>query len=106
MLQDLSVASIRLVDPNRLYLWDWIPSHGRVGGLITGINLDRFDVGGHHQGDFILQLDLWDKLLEVKWNLLNVYGAPHDDKKEFLRELAMFCSKSGAPYIVGEILIL
>jgi hypothetical protein len=79
MLQDLSNASIRLVDPNRLYLWDWAPSKGRAGGLISGINLDRFDTGGRHHGGYILQLDIWGKLLEVKWNLLNVYGAPHDD---------------------------
>jgi hypothetical protein len=50
MLHDLSVASIRSIYPNRSYLWDWVPSHGRAGGIITSINLDRFDAGGRHQG--------------------------------------------------------
>jgi hypothetical protein len=83
-------------------LWDWVPSIGRAGGLIFGINLDRFDVGSRSQGDFILQHNLWDKMLEVKWNLLNVYGAPHEEQQEeFLREFAMFCSICDVPYIAG-----
>jgi hypothetical protein len=103
MLQDLFDACIRSVYPNRLYLWGWVPSQGRAGGLIAGINLDRFDAGERHQWEFILQIDLWDKLLEVKLNLLNVHGAPHDGQKEdFLRELDMFCSRSGTPYIAGR----
>jgi hypothetical protein len=44
-LQDLSDACIKSVDPNRVFLWDWVPSKGRVGGLISGINLVRFEVG-------------------------------------------------------------
>jgi hypothetical protein len=83
-------------------LWDWVPLVGRAGGLITGISMDRFDVGNRTQGDFILQHNLWDTMLKVKWNILNVYGAPHEEQKEeFLRELAMFCSRCDVPYIVG-----
>jgi hypothetical protein len=45
---------------------------------------------------------LWDKKLEVKWNILNVYGAAQTKHKEaFLTELASFCSKIKEPYIVG-----
>jgi hypothetical protein len=51
-----------------MYLWDWVPLNGRAGGLISGIKLDRFNVGSRSQGDFILQHNLWDKMLEVKWN--------------------------------------
>jgi hypothetical protein len=68
ILQDLSDACIRSVDPSRMYLWDWVPLNGRAGGLISGIKLDRFNVGSRSQGDFILQHNLWDKMLEVKWN--------------------------------------
>jgi hypothetical protein len=47
---------------------------------------------GENSGKFILKHNLWDKLMEEKWNLLNVYGSPHDDQKEeFMR--AMFCAK-------------
>jgi exonuclease III len=45
---------------------------------------------------------LWDKNLEKKWNLLNIYVSPHDDCKEsFLSELSSFCSKNKDPFIVG-----
>ena len=45
---------------------------------------------------------MWDKTKKIKWNFLNVYGAPHEeDKPEFLTELAMMCSKNSDPYIIG-----
>jgi hypothetical protein len=56
MLQDLFYACIRSVYPNRLYLWGWVPSQGRASGLIAGINLDRFDAGGRHQGSLFCKL--------------------------------------------------
>lgn len=49
----------------------------------------------------MLQLNLWDKKLKIKWNLITVYGAAHDDMKDaFLTELAQFCSKNKEPYIL------
>jgi hypothetical protein len=37
----------------------------------------------------VLQHNLWDKQLGTKWNILNVYGAAHDELKgKFLAELA------------------
>jgi hypothetical protein len=57
--------------------------------VVTGLKVERFDVGSRRQGDFILQHNLWDKKLEVKWNIMIVYGAAHDEhKKAFLTELA------------------
>jgi hypothetical protein len=50
MLQDLSDECIRNVDPNKIYLWDWIPSKGRARGIISGFNLDRFDMGAGIKG--------------------------------------------------------
>ncbi|WVZ79382.1 hypothetical protein U9M48_026963, partial [Paspalum notatum var. saurae] len=41
----------------------------------------------------MLQMDLWDKQLKIKWNLIVVYGPAHEEgKKEFLAELSSFCS--------------
>jgi hypothetical protein len=101
IMKDFAESTLRMVD-YRLYLWDWIPANGRSGGVLTGINSDKYDVGIRKQGDFILQHTLWDKQLAVEWALLNVYGAPHDERREaFLAELASFCSKTPDPYIVG-----
>jgi hypothetical protein len=65
-----------------------------------------FDVGFRTQGEFILMHVVWDKKLEKKWCILNVYGAAHEEKKQdFLRELASFYAKCKDLYIVGVILI-
>jgi hypothetical protein len=67
-----------------------------------GLKLDRFDIVSRSQGEYILQHDLWDKKLNTKWNILNVYGtANEDDRETFLSELASFCAKNKVPYIAG-----
>jgi hypothetical protein len=96
MLQDLFDECIRKVDPNKIYLWDWIPSKGKAGGIISGFNVDRFDVGARDQEEYILKHYLWDKRLERKWNLLNIYVSPHDEFKEYF--LSEFEKRSG-PYL-------
>jgi hypothetical protein len=74
IVNDFTEQMFKKVDPNRLYLWDWMPTVGKSGGLLSGLKLDRFDVGSRVQGDFTLQHTLWDKNLEQKWNIVNVYG--------------------------------
>ena len=76
MAESIDDNTLRNFDPNGLYLWKWIPSRGKSGGILSGINTDLMDVGGFCEGNYILQLDLWDKQLKQKWNFLNVYGQP------------------------------
>jgi exonuclease III len=102
MVQNFSNGCFRQIDPNKCFLWDWSPSKGKSGGLLSGFRLDRFDVGSRIQGDFILQHNMWDKKINRKWNILNIYGAAHDEYKDsFLAELASYCSKNKEPYLVG-----
>jgi hypothetical protein len=50
----------------------------------------------------MLQVNLWDKINKVKWNMLVVYGAAQDEFKiEFLSELSAFCSRSNEPLLIG-----
>jgi hypothetical protein len=54
------------------------------------------------QGVFILQQHLWDKNLEFKWTLMNVYGAAQDENKErFLAELTSMCANNKEPLLIG-----
>lgn len=102
MQQNIEDDIIRLIDPFHDYLWKWIPSNGRSGGILVGIRLELAEVGSFTEGEFMLQLNLWDKKMKIKWNLITVYGATQDDRKEaFLDELALFYSKSKEPFIVG-----
>jgi hypothetical protein len=44
IVNDFTEQMFKKVDPNRLYLWDWMPIVGKSGGLLSGLKLDRFDV--------------------------------------------------------------
>jgi hypothetical protein len=111
MARDFFDSMLRMVDPNRVYLWDWSPTKGKSGGILTGLKLDSFDVGVRSQEDFILMHKVRDKRLDVKWCIMNVYvkwcivnvyGAAQEEHREyFLRELASFCSRCRELYIVG-----
>jgi hypothetical protein len=101
MQVELNDQILRKFDINQAYLWKWIPSKGRSRGIAVGINVIFMDVGSFYDGEYMLQMNLWDKEKRGKWNLINVYGAAQDEKKEdFLSELALFCSKNKEPYLL------
>jgi exonuclease III len=84
------------------YLWLNNPAKGRSGGILVGVKKELYYVGAFSQGDFMLQLNLWDKFNKLKWNLLIVYGVAHEEQKmNFLSELSAFCSKNQEPILVG-----
>jgi hypothetical protein len=88
MVQNFTDGCFRQIDPDKCFLWDWSPSKGKSDGLMSGFILDRFDVGSRSQGDFILQHNLLGKKIDRKWNILNIYGATHDeDGYSFLAEM-------------------
>lgn len=100
--KDYLPSFFRLLDPRGDFFWKLIPSLGRASGILCGVRNDKFDVSSFKLGDFIVQLDLWDKSKKCKWSLLSVYGAAHEDLRgAFLAELAAFCNGLGCPYIVG-----
>jgi hypothetical protein len=45
MQENIEDKKIREIDPNNTYLWKWIPSKGKSGGILSGVNLEHFDVG-------------------------------------------------------------
>jgi hypothetical protein len=80
----------------------WNPSRGKSGGILVGIRNEWYDVKSFKQGEFMLQMNLWDKLNKVKWNLLVVYGAAQDENKtDFLAELSSLCSTNTKPILIG-----
>lgn len=102
MVESCEDSLLRKFDPNQEYLWMWNPSRGRSGGILVGIKMEWYDVGSFKQGEFMSQLNLWDKLNRVKWNLLVVCGAAQDENKTtFLAELSNFCSTNNDPIFIG-----
>ena len=105
MIENCETSLFRKLDTHRDYLWEWIPSKGRSGGILVGINLHKYDVGSFKKGDYMIQLNLWDKENKFKWNILVVYGAAQEENKcEFLCELSRFCDSNVDPILIGGIL--
>jgi hypothetical protein len=102
MVECCEDSLLKKFDYNQDYLWMWNPSRGKSGGILVGIRNEWYDVESFKQGEFMLQMNLWDKLNKVKWNLLVVYGAAQDENKtDFLAELSSFCSTNTEPILIG-----
>jgi hypothetical protein len=66
MIAECSESLLRKFDVDQDCLWMWNPSKGKSEGILVGILLDRFDVGSFNQGEFMLKMNLWDKVLKIK----------------------------------------
>lgn len=101
MIKDCDEKLLKKFDYNQEYLWLYNSANGKSGGILYGVRKDLFDVGSFQQGDFMLQMNLWDKM-RAKWNFLVVYGSAHDkNKNDFLSELSSFCSRNREPILIG-----
>ena len=102
IIEECEDSLLRKFDMNQDYLWLWNAFKGKSGGILVGVLIERFDVGSFKQGEFMIQMNLWDKVLRLKWNLLVVYGSAHDENKmSFLAELSHFCASNTEPMIIG-----
>lgn len=102
MIEVCEDSLIRKFDTQQEYIWLWNPSKGKSESILVGVKMDSFDVGSFKQGEFMIQLNLWDKRMKSKWNLVVVYGAAQDEGKiPFLSELSNFCSNSQEPTLIG-----
>jgi hypothetical protein len=102
MITDCEERLLKKFDPNQNFLWMWNPSKGKSGGILVGVNIELYDVGSFRRREYMLQLNLWDKVNKLKWNLLIVYGAAQEENKvAFLFELSNFCSSNFEPLLIG-----
>jgi exonuclease III len=99
---DYSPAFFRRFDHLNEFEWRWIPSSGRSGGILGGFRSSRFDICKTEVGRFYIKVTLLDKKIQMKWNLIIVYGAAQlDDKEDFLIELGSACSDQELPLLIG-----
>ena len=54
MKKTYSDAFFRKIDTSKKYAWHWIPSEGKSGGILCGVNLEKFDVIHFSEGNFSL----------------------------------------------------
>lgn len=84
------------------FFWHWTQPHGRSGGILLGINLETFDIGGIDEGIFYVKFHLRNIKHGFRWILVAVYGATQLEFKEaFLNELVQTCAKESIRLLVG-----
>jgi hypothetical protein len=77
-------------------------THGRSGGILLGVDLSVFDIGGIDEGDFYVKFTLRYKSTDFKFFLYSIYGPTQSQNKGvFLAELANTCSKENLLFLIG-----
>src|ERR1041384_6383918 len=79
---------MRRLDSYKNFVWEFIPSIGKSGGIMCGVRQSKFDITSWVRRKYILQVNTFDANKKIPSTLGVVYGATHDDyKQEFLMEL-------------------
>ena len=82
--------------------WTKIPSRGRSGGILVGINENTFQILDKEIGVYCIRVKISNKIDGFCWNLIIVYGdAQPAGKVAFLIELARFINRSKLPVLVA-----
>ena len=102
MRKQYSDKFFRKIDYNKKFAWHWVPSNGKSGGILCGVNLDRFEVIKFVEGAFTVNAIVNDKKEKRTLSLVTVYGPAHEEGREnILAELAQICSTNVYPMILG-----
>ncbi|XP_073358286.1 disease resistance protein RGA5-like [Aegilops tauschii subsp. strangulata] len=90
---------------SHLFAWHWLPSSGTTGhsgGILLGVKDATFEVGGMDRGEFFVSMEIFERALNFKWQVVIVYGpADHRRSPAFLEELHLKISNSLLPVVVG-----
>jgi hypothetical protein len=84
------------------FIWFCLPSHGRSGGILVGINAETVPIKDVDYGDFLVHLNLRSKKDGFEWSFVAVYGAAQESHEPaFLAELVRICDSLGTPMLIG-----
>ncbi|KAM3294016.1 hypothetical protein ACQJBY_037110 [Aegilops geniculata] len=90
---------------SHLFAWHWLPSsrnNGHSGGILLGVKDATFEVGGMDRGEFFVSMEIFERALNFKWEVIIVYGpADHSRSPTFLAELQRKIAASALPVVVG-----
>ena len=57
------------------FLWSWRSPRGRSGGILVGVDIEKFDIANISHGDFYVKFKLINKVDKFEWVLVAIYGA-------------------------------
>uniref|UniRef100_A0A453EX03 Endonuclease/exonuclease/phosphatase domain-containing protein n=4 Tax=Aegilops tauschii subsp. strangulata TaxID=200361 RepID=A0A453EX03_AEGTS len=90
---------------SHLFAWHWLPSSGSTGhsgGILLGVKDATFEVGSMDRGRFFVSMELYERALNFKWEVIIVYSpADHSRSASFLEELHRKVSAASLPVVVG-----
>jgi exonuclease III len=99
---DYTTPELSHLCANKTFSWSWAPPNGRSGGILVGINSEKFTIKSSVHGNFHVKFKLQNKNDNFEWILIAVYGAAQEEEKDrFLRELVQTCKVENLPLIVG-----
>ncbi|XP_073358315.1 uncharacterized protein [Aegilops tauschii subsp. strangulata] len=104
MRSDFSLPELDRLSTH-LFAWHWLPSSGNAGhsgGILLGVKDATFEVGSMDRGQFFVSMELYERALNFKWEVIIVYGpADHSRSASFLEELNRKVSAASLPVVVG-----
>jgi hypothetical protein len=97
-----SASFLKNLSAGKDFIWFCLPSHGRSGGILVGVNAETLLVKDVDYGDFLVRVNLRTKKDGFEWSFVAVYGAAQEaHKSAFLAELVRICDSPGTPMIIG-----
>jgi len=70
------------------FTWKALPTVGTAGGILVGVNTNKFEVLSWQIGSYSLAAMIKNDSDKFVWRLVVVYGSPYEEGKlEFLQEL-------------------
>ncbi|XP_020191088.1 uncharacterized protein [Aegilops tauschii subsp. strangulata] len=90
---------------SHLFAWHWLPYSGiaiHSGGILLGVKDATFEVVSMDRGQFFVSMELYERALNFKWEVIIVYGpANHSRSASFLEELHRKVSAATLLVVVG-----
>ena len=84
------------------FQWEWVPTSGRSGGILLGVNRETFEVLPYSRGNFFIGVEMIQRDINFKWELVVVYGpADPSRSQDFFRELHDKVHKSANPLVIA-----
>lgn len=100
--QDFSDFELKEMAGNRYFSWVWSPARGHSGGLITGINMEVFELEQYASGSYFLASQIRNRDTNHRFWVINIYGpVQHNLSVDFLNEVQSFCEGEHLPILMG-----
>ena len=71
--QDLSIQELEGLSSYK-FVWQWLPTNGRSGGILMGVKEEKFEVEDMDRGEFFLSMTITDRTSHFCWEVSIVYG--------------------------------